>query len=90
MYKAVPAFTIQHYISHTLLINFNYWSVSKTAEISASRPEQHRRISVSRPRRRSRGRQDCLLQCPMPMALAIFTSFSDAWPDGQSTATLFI
>jgi len=24
MHKAVPAFTIQHYISHTLLINFNY------------------------------------------------------------------
>jgi len=38
MHKAVPAFTIQHHISHTLLIKFNYWIISRTAETNVSRP----------------------------------------------------
>jgi len=48
MHKAVPALIIQHYTSHTLLISFNYWSVSKTAETNASRP----RPQVPRPQPR--------------------------------------
>jgi len=47
MHKAIPAFTIQHYISHTLLINFDYWSVSKTAKTKAA---EFRSRVVSRPR----------------------------------------
>jgi len=49
MDNTVPALTIQHCISHTMhtsLINFNYWSVSKTAETNASRP----RPQLPRPR----------------------------------------
>jgi len=61
----VPAFTIQHFISHTLLINFNYRPVSKTAETNASRPRPQvprpsPRIAVSRARPQSRGLQNWL------------------------------
>jgi len=54
MHEAVPAFTIQHYISHALLISFNYWSVSKTAETSASRPKPQN-FSVERSWNQDRG-----------------------------------
>jgi len=37
-----------HFTMHTLLLNFNYWSVSKIAETNASRPIQ--RPQVPRPR----------------------------------------
>ena len=48
MHKAVPVFTIQHYISHTLLINFNYWSVSrKQPRPLLQDQDQDRIISVS-------------------------------------------
>jgi len=52
MHKAVPAFTVQHYIA--LLININYWSVSKTAETNASRPRPQN-FGLERSRDEDRG-----------------------------------
>jgi len=59
MHKTVyqhPAFAVStlHFANtkNTLLIDFNYWSVSKTAETSASRPRPRPRPQVPRPRPR--------------------------------------
>jgi len=60
-HKAVPTFTIQHYISQTLLINLNYWSVSKTAETNASRPRPRPRpqnFGLGRSRAQDHGLED--------------------------------
>jgi len=52
MHTAVPAFTVQHYILHTLLTNFNYWSVSTTVE-TMTKTTEFRPRAVSRPRPQS-------------------------------------
>jgi len=67
MHKAVPVFTIQHYISHKYIANKFQLLIrlAKTAETIASRPRPRphnfgleRSRAVSRPRPRYRGLQD--------------------------------